>query len=139
MKSGNTKWTLLETKNLISEFEEPPCLCNVIDKGYRNKDMKAAPPRKIALSLGFSVGEIKKGRSCINSAFCMKLLIEKRREFNLGTHIVFVDYEKAFDKEKRQKLFNILKENNIPNLLLKNILEKRQEVLARNNMPTFPT
>jgi hypothetical protein len=66
-------------------------------------------------------------------------LIEKRREFNLGTHIAFVDYEKAFDKEKRQKLFNILKENNLPNLLLKNILEKRQEVLARNNMPTFPT
>jgi uncharacterized protein (UPF0216 family) len=34
-----------------------------------------------------------------------------------------VDYEKAFDKVKLQKLFNILKEQNIPNLLLKNILE----------------
>jgi hypothetical protein len=28
-----------------------------------------------------------------------------------------------FDKVKRQKLFNVLKEQNIPNLLLKNILE----------------
>jgi hypothetical protein len=60
MKSGNKKWTPLETKNLISEFEKSPCLCNVIGKGYKNKDVKAAPLRKIALSLGFSVGEIKK-------------------------------------------------------------------------------
>jgi hypothetical protein len=61
----------------------------------------------------------RKGRSCTDSAFCMKLLIEKRREFNLETHFAFVDYEKAFDKVRRQKLFNVLKEQNIPNLLLK--------------------
>jgi hypothetical protein len=65
----------------------------------------------------------RKGRPCIDSAFCMKLLTEKRREFNLETHFAFVDYENAFDKVKRQKLFNILKEKNIPNLLLKYILE----------------
>jgi hypothetical protein len=34
----------------------------------------------------------------------MKLLI-KRREFNLETHFAFVDYEKASDKVKWQKLF----------------------------------
>jgi hypothetical protein len=48
----------------------------------------------------------RNGRSC--SAFCMKLLIEKRREFNLETHFAFVGHEKAFDKVKRQKLVNIL-------------------------------
>jgi hypothetical protein len=52
----------------------------------------------------------------------MKLLIEKR-EFNLETHFAFVDYEKAFDKVKWQKLFKILKEKSIPNLLQKNVLE----------------
>jgi hypothetical protein len=65
----------------------------------------------------------RKGRSCIDSTFCMKLLIEKRREFNLETHFAYVDYEKAIDKVKRQKIFNVIKEQNIPNLLLKNILE----------------
>jgi hypothetical protein len=65
----------------------------------------------------------RKGRSCIDSAFCMKLLIEKIIKFNLETHFAFVDYEKVFDKVKRQKLSNILKEKNVPNLLLKNILE----------------
>jgi hypothetical protein len=39
----------------------------------------------------------------------MKLLIEKRREFYLETHFAFVNYEKAFDKVKRQKLFNVPK------------------------------
>jgi hypothetical protein len=43
--------------------------------------------------------EFRKGRSCIDFAFCMKLLIEKR-EFNLETHFAFVDYEKAFDTVK---------------------------------------
>jgi hypothetical protein len=51
----------------------------------------------------------RKGKSYIKSDFCMTLLIEKRREFNLGTRFALVDCEKAFDKVKRQ-LFNILKE-----------------------------
>jgi hypothetical protein len=55
--------------------------------------------------------------------FRMKLLIEKRREFNLETQFAFVDYEKAFDKVKRQKAFQNIKVKNIPNPLLKNILE----------------
>ena len=38
-------------------------------------------------------------------------LIEKHREFNLETPIAFIDYEKAFDRADRGKLWNILKEN----------------------------
>jgi len=38
----------------------------------------------------------------------MKLLIEKGREFNLGTHLTFLDYAKDFDNVKREKLFEIL-------------------------------
>jgi len=42
----------------------------------------------------------RKGRSCTDPIFCLKLLSEKRREFNLETHFLFVDYEKAFDNYK---------------------------------------
>jgi len=46
----------------------------------------------------------------MDPTFCLKLLIEKRREFNLETHLLlFIDYEKAFDNIERQILFNILK------------------------------
>ena len=51
----------------------------------------------------------RKERSCTDPTFCLKLLIEKRREFNLETHLLFIDYEKAFDNIQIQILFNILK------------------------------
>jgi hypothetical protein len=60
MESGNKKWTSPETRNLISEFEESPCLWNVFDKDCNNKDMKARALAKIALLLDFSVYEVKR-------------------------------------------------------------------------------
>jgi len=54
----------------------------------------------------------RKGRSCTDPTFCLKLLIEKRREFNLETHLLFVDYEKTFDKSRH-----------IPDTLLKAIVD----------------
>jgi hypothetical protein len=39
----------------------------------------------------------RKGRSRTDPTFCLKLLIEKRREYKLETHLLFIDYEKAFD------------------------------------------
>jgi hypothetical protein len=52
----------------------------------------------------------KKGHSCTDPAFCTKLVIEKRREFNLETCLAFTDHEKVFDKFKRHILFNTLQE-----------------------------
>ena len=65
----------------------------------------------------------RKGRSCTDPIFCLKLLSEKRREFNLETHLLFIDYEKAFDNIKRHILFNILKSRHIPDTLLKAIVD----------------
>jgi hypothetical protein len=46
----------------------------------------------------------------------MKLLTENRREFNLDTHVAFLDYGKAFCKVEREKLFEVLQSKSIPNL-----------------------
>jgi hypothetical protein len=46
----------------------------------------------------------QKERSCTDPTFCLKLLIEKRWEFNFEKHLLFVDYEKAFDNIQRQIL-----------------------------------
>jgi len=40
--------------------------------------------------------------------FNIKLLIENSREFNLKTHLSFLDYVKEFDKVTRNKLFEVL-------------------------------
>jgi len=44
------------------------------------------------------------GRSCINNVFTIKQTIEKIREFNLETHIAFLDRVKAFDRVNRNQL-----------------------------------
>ena len=59
----------------------------------------------------------RKGRSCIDAAFTLKLLLEKSREFNLETHIRFLDHENTFDEVRRPVLFNVLQNKNIPNPL----------------------
>jgi len=58
-----------------------------------------------------------------NKLFCLKSLIEKQREYNLETHLLFVEYEKAFDIIQRLVLFDILKSRNIPDTLLTAIVD----------------
>jgi len=41
----------------------------------------------------------------------------------LEKHLLFIDYEKAFDNLERQVLFNILKSRHIPDTLLKAIVD----------------
>ena len=40
----------------------------------------------------------------------------------METHLAFHDFVKAFNRVKRDKLFEILQSKNIPNLLLKRII-----------------
>jgi hypothetical protein len=50
----------------------------------------------------------RKGRSCTDAIFVIKQLIEKRREYNLPLFLLFLDYEKTYDRVYRCKLWNIL-------------------------------
>jgi len=54
------------------------------------------------------------GRSCIDNVFIIKQVVEKRREFNLETHMAFLDLEKAFDRVNRNQLWQILNRRGIP-------------------------
>jgi hypothetical protein len=77
----------------------------------------------------------RKGRSCTDRTFCPKLLIGKRRVFNLETHLLFIDYEKAFDNIQRQILFNILKSRHIPDTLLEALVDiyTKNKILIKFN------
>jgi hypothetical protein len=55
----------------------------------------------------------RKGRSCCDGYFPLKIIIEEHREFNIETHLAFIDYQKAFDKINRNKLIEIITENSI--------------------------
>jgi replication-associated recombination protein RarA len=64
-----------------------------------------------------------KSRSSTAPLFSVKLLIRKRRELNLETRLAFLDYVKAFDKVKRDKLFEILQSKNMLCFLIKSTTE----------------
>lgn len=48
----------------------------------------------------------------------VRQLIEKAREFNIEMYLCFIDYSKAFDLVKWQKLWQILKEMGVPDHLI---------------------
>jgi sorting nexin-29 len=56
--------------------------------------------------------------------FSLKILIEKHREFNVETHLAFIDLEKAFDKVNRNKLLDILIADDIPDQIISAIYNK---------------
>jgi hypothetical protein len=55
--------------------------------------------------------------------FTASQIIEKHREFNISTHIEFIDFEKAFDSVDRDKLWTIMSSKGIPTHLIK-IIQK---------------
>jgi hypothetical protein len=54
------------------------------------------------------------GRSCIDDVFTLKQIISKRAEYNLETHLAFIDYVKAFDRVRRSQLWDVMKRRGIP-------------------------
>jgi hypothetical protein len=60
IESGNKKWTVPETGNLVSQFEDSPGLWDVFNKDCKNEDMKSTVVTKITLSLGVKVYEVKR-------------------------------------------------------------------------------
>jgi hypothetical protein len=48
MESGNKKWAVSETRNLISQFEDSPCLWDVFNKDYKNNGCEKKSPYCLA-------------------------------------------------------------------------------------------
>jgi hypothetical protein len=65
--------------------------------------------------------------------FTLKLLMEKRKEFNLETRLAFIDCKKAFDMVSRRKLIQILTENNKPLQVIRAIhdIYSENQILVR--------
>jgi hypothetical protein len=62
-----------------------------------------------------------KGRSCMDTVFTIKHIIDMRREYNLPLFLLFLDCEKAYDRVKRSKLWSTLGRYKLPVNLLNSI------------------
>jgi hypothetical protein len=47
--------------------------------------------------------------------------MEKHREFNIETHLAFIDFEKAFSNVNRNTLLDILAADNVPDQIIRAI------------------
>jgi hypothetical protein len=57
---------------------------------------------------------LRKVRSLVDSVFFTLQHIKEKREFNVETDFIFVDYIKTFDRVNRRNLWIILKERGFP-------------------------
>lgn len=65
----------------------------------------------------------RKDRACNDNITVIRQIIEKRREYNLETHIGFIDYEKAFDHVNRNTLWAIMERRGYPKHIIDVIKE----------------
>jgi hypothetical protein len=71
--------------------------------------------------LGEEQNGFRKGWSCSDGYFTMKTLLGKHREFDMKTHIAFVDLKKVFNRVNKTKQFEILQNDNNPQQIIQNI------------------
>lgn len=120
-------WTTAEIISLFKKGDRNNCenyrgisLLNSIYKVYAkiiNKRLKVISENLLSEEqCGF-----RTGRSTSDNVFILQQLFEKRREFNLQTHVAFVDFVKAFDRVNRSLLWTIMKDGGYPQHLINTI------------------
>jgi sorting nexin-29 len=105
------EWGQARVKSLFKKGKRDDCSnyrgISILNSGY-NIYAKIITQRLKTISEAILLEEqsgFRRGRSCIDNVFTLKQTVEKRREFNLETHIAFLDLGKAFDRVNRNQLW----------------------------------
>lgn len=82
-----------------------------------------------------------KGKGTREQILNVRQLIEKAREYNVPLYLCFIDYKKAFDSIKWDKLWTILAEMGVPKhiiILIKNLYQNSKAVVKIDNHLSKP-
>jgi hypothetical protein len=66
-----------------------------------------------------SVGSFHHNRSSVDHTFYICQIVEKKWEYNGTVRQLFIDFKKAYDSVKREVVYNILLEYDIPKNLVR--------------------
>ena len=61
----------------------------------------------------------RRNRLTIDHIFCIRQMLEKKWEYNEEVHQLFIDFKKAYDSVRREVLYKILIEFDIPRKLVR--------------------
>jgi hypothetical protein len=61
----------------------------------------------------------RRNRSTMDQIFYIRQILEKKWEYNGTVHQLFIDFKKAYDSVKREVLYNILVEFDIPKKIVR--------------------
>jgi hypothetical protein len=73
----------------------------------------------------------RRNRSTTDQIFYIRQILEKKWEYNWTVNQLFIDFKKAYDSIKREVLYNILVEFDIPKKLVKLIKMCLNETCSR--------
>ena len=73
----------------------------------------------------------RRNRSAIDHIFCIRQILEKKWEYNEEVHQLFIDFKKAYDSVRREDLYKILIEFDIPRKLVSLVKMSLNEAYSR--------
>jgi hypothetical protein len=89
-------------------------ISDILETGIRNKQAGFRP-----------------NRSCIDQIKTLRIIIKQSLEFQSPLHLLFVDYQKAFDSVDRRWIWKALEERGLPNKFIKLIQEGYNQFSCR--------
>jgi hypothetical protein len=61
----------------------------------------------------------RRNGSTIEHTFAFRMILEKYYEFNINVHQVYIDFKQAYDSMDRKKLYDVVREMQIPAKLIR--------------------
>ena len=84
---------------------------------------------KIDATLRRQQAGFRAGRACSDHIATLRIIVEQINEFQESLYLVFIDYEKAFDRLNHENLWNALRRKGVPDKIV-NLVSAQYEAFA---------
>jgi hypothetical protein len=85
----------------------------------------------ISKIIGYQQYGFRRNRCTTDQIFYIQQILEKKWDYNGAVHLLFIDFKKAYDSVKREVLYNILLEFDIPMKLVRLIKMCLNEIYSK--------